>query len=136
MLDSGLACAQSLFYTVLWPFWALEHLGRGHRGRRLQVGFQETRRPWQGRCRWSRVGGTRGQGREESDVRVLASRKVVGMGLGSGRAGEHHSCSSPAPRPHPREIMLSLRCEEVAGVEERGRVALGCSLLQPHHTFR
>lgn len=102
MLDSGLACAQSLFYTVLWPFWALEHLGRGHRGRRLQVGFQETRRPWQGRCRWSRVGGTRGQGREESDLRVLASRKVVGMGLGSGRAGEHRSCSSPAHRPHPQ----------------------------------
>lgn len=31
MLDSGLTCAQSLSFTVLWPFWALEHLG-GHRG--------------------------------------------------------------------------------------------------------
>lgn len=26
MLDSGLTCAQSLSFTVLWPFWALEHL--------------------------------------------------------------------------------------------------------------
>lgn len=40
MLDSGLACAQSLSYTVLWPFWALEHLEGGPGGGGCRLGFR------------------------------------------------------------------------------------------------
>ena len=114
----------SLYYTVLVALLgsrAVAQAGPGREGGCRLVSSQDTQWAKRGRYRWSRVDSTGGQGESRVWFRtVSAAWKGDGAGPWQQEGGLFLIYAAPpSPQPLRNDVVPPLRCEEVAGVEER-----------------